>query len=103
MVQYITNVTIHIYLKNINLLQVQNAQNNYIYFKLKLKMKLHFLTLKTGNKPVSPLLGNYGTSSVTMYNPAPCTMDTISLSKGYSGYGMGLTTHLPLASRLKKE
>ena len=48
------------YLKNINLLHVQDAQNNYIYFKLKLKMTLHFLTLKTGNAAVS-FLGNYGT------------------------------------------
>jgi hypothetical protein len=89
------------YLKNINLLQVQNDQNNDIYFKLKLKMTLHFLTLKMGNTPVS-LLGNYGTSSATMYNRASCTMDTMSLSKGCSGYGMGLTTHLHLALRLKK-
>jgi len=65
-------------------------------------MTLHFLTLKTGNTPVS-LLGNCGTASATMYSPASCTMDTMSLSKGCSGYGMGLTTHLQLALRLKKE
>jgi hypothetical protein len=65
-------------------------------------MTIHFLTLKTGNIPVS-LLGNYGTSSATVYNPASCTMDPTSLSKGYSGYGMELTTHLPLTLRFKRE
>jgi len=38
-------------------------------------MTLHFLTHRTANTPVS-LLGNYGTSSATLYNPASCTMDT---------------------------
>jgi hypothetical protein len=36
-------------------------------------------------------------------HPASCTMGTDCISLGYTGQGVALTTHPPLAPKLKKE